>query len=64
MAQRKPVTSDQPLADEQLPAAEPKCMRCGRGNDAVLGEVTRDMWGSWQHASCRYWTEQEVAQWR
>jgi hypothetical protein len=60
---------EQPLAvplpdeeeDDTAPSsAEHECMRCGGGNDAVLGEVVKDRFG-FLHASCRYWTEIEIS---
>jgi hypothetical protein len=63
---REPVTPDQLLPVEGLPvdpASAPSCMRCGRGSDAVLGEVTKDRHGWWQHRSCAHWTEVEASGW-
>jgi hypothetical protein len=65
MARRKsdqPPPADAPPSGPVEPAPGPACIRCGRGNDAVFGEVTRDIWGWWLHAGCRHWTEVEIEQ--
>jgi hypothetical protein len=62
--------ADEPPSRGAEPALGPPhapdhaCMWCGRGDDAVLGEVTRHRFGFWQHASCRHWTQIEMSRWR
>ena len=60
MARRSHKTEPQLPTDELAPIGV--CIRCGRGDDAFLGEVTRDRFGWWMHESCRHWTEVEIEQ--
>jgi hypothetical protein len=74
MARRKSDPQLPPINEQPSRGVEPapavtsapdhECMRCHKGRDGYLGEVTKDRFGWRLHASCRAVTEIETAPWR